>query len=93
MHETRRDPAATRFGMRGDVIQPAAAAVEAGEGGGHDATAVAADDAQARVPSCHCRERRIVIARPVANPASAPKRAKLVAVALAKVAYLHGRPY
>ncbi len=93
MHETRRDPAATCFGMRGDVIQPAAAAVEAGEGGGHDAIAVAADDAQARVPRRHRRERRIVVARPVANPARAPKRAKLVAVALAKVAYLHGRPY
>ena len=79
--------------MCGDVIQPAAAAVEASEGGGHDAIALGADDAQARVPRRHRFERRIVVARPVADPTRAPKSAKLVAVALAEVAYLHGRPY
>jgi len=79
--------------MRGDVIQPTATAIEAGERGGDDAIAFAADDAEPRVARRHRGERGIVIARSVADAAGAPKRAKLVAVALAKVADLHLRPY
>ena len=67
--------------MCGDVIEPAATAVEAGERGRNDAIFLTPDDAESRVARRHRGERGIVIARPVADTARAPERAKLVAVA------------
>ena len=79
--------------MRGDVVEPAAAAIEAGERGRDDATLFAPDDAEPGVSRRHRRERRIVVAGSIADAARAPERAKLVAIALAKLADLHRRPY
>ena len=76
-----------------DVIQPPATAVEAGEGGRHDAVAFASDDAEPWISRRHRGERFVIIPGPIADAARAPKRAKLVAVAAAKVADLHRRPY
>ena len=92
-YQSRRDAPTPRIGVRGDVIHPAPAAIEASERRRDEAIAFAADDAESGVARCHRRERRIVIARPVADAARAPQRPKLVAVTLAKVAYLHRRPY
>ena len=79
--------------MRGYVIEPAATAIETGERGRHDATLFTPDDAEPGVTRRHRVERGVVIAGTITDAACAPERAKLVTVALAKVADLHRRPY
>ena len=79
--------------MRRDVIEPAAAAVESREGGGNDAIALAAHDAEPRVARGHRGKRHVVIAWAVADAARAPEPAQRVAVVLTQIAYLHRRPY
>ena len=79
--------------MRGHVIEPPAAAVEARERRCQDPIALAAHDAETRITRGHHGERLVIIARPIADAARAPERPKRVAVTSTKIADLHRRPY
>jgi len=79
--------------MGRDVVEPSATAIETGERGRYEAVALRANDAETGVARRHRGERRIVIARSIADAARTPERAKRVAIVPSKVAYLHRRPY